>query len=63
MLVMLSILTACQTTTNIAATDERIAAGVCEVFPPITWSSRDTAETIEQVRRHNAGRDAYCGID
>lgn len=60
MLATLSILTACQTTTNTVATDEAITAGVCSIFSPITWSSRDTAETIDQVRRHNAGRDEYC---
>lgn len=49
-------LAGCQTMTPTDAT----RAGVCSLFPPITWSSRDTPETIEQVRRHNAGRDAYC---
>lgn len=56
MLVIVSTLAACQTTTNTGAT----RTAVCSVFPNITWSSQDTAETITQVRRHNAGRDAYC---
>jgi hypothetical protein len=33
---------------------------VCSIFPPITYSSRDTPETIIQVRRHNAGFESYC---
>ena len=56
MLVIVSMLAACQTTTNTGAT----RTAVCSIFPNITWSSRDTAETIAQVRRHNAGRDEYC---
>lgn len=55
MLATALILTGCQSTTRTGATD-----AVCSIFPPITWSSRDTPETIEQVRRHNAGRDSYC---
>lgn len=55
MLGLLSALTACSTT----RTGETKA--VCAIFPPITYSSRDTPETIIQVRQHNAGRDSYCG--
>lgn len=32
----------------------------CMVFRPITWSGRDTDETIRQVRSHNAAFDAAC---
>lgn len=53
-LATLSVLTACQTT----STDGTKA--VCAIFPPITYSSRDTPETIMQVRRHNAGYESYC---
>lgn len=48
-------LTACQTTRT-AGTDK----AVCSIFPPITYSSRDTAETVIQIRRHNAGFESYC---
>ena len=57
MLATVSILTACQTKTPTGA----IEASACSIFPPITYSSRDTPETVVQVRRHNAGRDAFCG--
>lgn len=32
----------------------------CGAFRPITYSSRDTAETVKQVRGHNAAFDALC---
>lgn len=49
-------LASCQTTTITAATKS-----VCAIFPPITYSSKDTTETVDQVRRHNAGYDSFCG--
>lgn len=57
---------ACQTLTDgterrAAEADARIAAGVCEVWLPVTWSSRDTSETQAEVRANNRARDAYCG--
>lgn len=55
MLATVSVLTACQTTTPTVATK-----GACSIFPAITYSSRDTPETVTQIRRHNAGRDTYC---
>lgn len=34
----------------------------CTNFAPITYSARDdTADTVLQVRRHNAAWDAICG--
>lgn len=33
----------------------------CSVFPNITYSSRDTPETVTQIIKHNAGRDRLCG--
>lgn len=49
-------LTGCQTTPIIGTTDE-----VCGLFPPITFSEReDSAETIREIRKYNAGREAYC---
>lgn len=51
----LTILTACGATTG-TGTD-----AACLAFAPITFSaSRDTAETVRQVREHNAAWDALC---
>jgi len=33
----------------------------CEVFRPITWSLRDTEDTIREVKAHNAAWKALCG--
>ena len=34
----------------------------CSSFGPITYSAKgDTADTVLQVRRHNAAWDAICG--
>jgi len=32
----------------------------CAVWVPITWSSRDTPETIKQIKASNARRKAWC---
>lgn len=32
----------------------------CQAFEPIRYSRDDTAETIKQVRAHNAAWDALC---
>lgn len=57
------LLTGCSptTTTLTAATDERVASGVCAVWLPVTYSSRDTDQTQLEARANNAARDAYCG--
>ena len=56
MLATASILAGCQTATRTSAPTR----SVCSLFPPITYSSRDTPETQTQIRRHNAGYDSYC---
>lgn len=33
----------------------------CQVSEPITWSTRDTVETKEQVKAHNAVYKSLCG--
>lgn len=33
----------------------------CEAFGPISWSSRDTDQTIREVKAHNAAYAAVCG--
>lgn len=34
--------------------------GVCSRWRPITWSKRDTAETVAGVKINNANRKAWC---
>ena len=60
-----SCLAACSptTTTLTAATDMRVAAGVCEVWRPQTYSSRDDEQTQLEARANNAARAAYCITD
>ena len=41
--------------------DKAIAAEVCSVWVPVTYSSRDTEQTRLEARANNAARDAYCG--
>lgn len=41
--------------------DTMIAEGICDVWLPVSYSGRDTAETQLEVRAGNAARDAYCG--
>ena len=33
---------------------------VCAVWRPVTWSQRDTPETIDGVKGNNARRGGYC---
>jgi hypothetical protein len=35
----------------------------CQAFEPIRYSRNDTAETVRQVRAHNAAWDALCKGD
>lgn len=54
----LLMLTACQSTTQIAVTDTS-----CQAFEPIRYSRSDTAETVRQVRQHNAAFRTLCDND
>lgn len=45
----------CSMTTGIVGTD------ACAVWRPISWSQKDTPETIEGVKINNARRLGYCG--
>ena len=36
------------------------SAGVCAQWRPITWSRRDTPDTVDQVKGGNARRTAWC---
>lgn len=54
---MLVLLAACQTTRTTATADK----AVCAIWSPITYSAaNDSEQTIAEVRRQNARRDAYC---
>lgn len=51
----ISLLPGCTLQTSISATD------VCKVWQPVTWSSKDTPETVTEVKVSNARRAAWCG--
>lgn len=46
---------ACSQTTQTAGTE-----AACVVWRPITYSSRDTPETVLQVLRNNAAQKSWC---
>lgn len=62
MLAMTSCLAGCQLIppTRTAATETAIVSQVCRAWVPITYSSKDTAQTVLEVRANNAAREAYC---
>jgi hypothetical protein len=33
---------------------------ICVLFPAITWSSKDTDQTITEIKVHNAKHDSFC---
>lgn len=33
---------------------------VCAVWRPVSWSSRDTPETVTEIKASNARRKAWC---
>ncbi len=37
-----------------------ISDWACLAFRPISWSGRDTPETVRQIAAHNAAWDATC---
>jgi hypothetical protein len=48
-------LPACTTTMDLGGTKT-----ACLSFEPITWSQKDTDETVRQVKAHNAVWKALC---
>lgn len=46
--------------TSAAVTEQSIAADVCRAWKAVSYSSRDTPETVLQVRANNEARKAYC---
>ena len=53
---LLLVLSGCSTLTGTVATNTT----ACTVWKDITWSSKDTRETITEVKVNNARRDGYC---
>jgi hypothetical protein len=63
LVVVALLVSGCATPTGrIAAdTDRHIAAGVCEVWRPVSYDSRrDTPETIAEAQANNRARAAFC---
>lgn len=61
-LLLLPILTACQTTTPLDGTDATQGASFCEAARAIYYSKHDTPPTIAQIKEHNAvGMALKCG--
>ena len=58
-LAMLSmfLLTGCASQTATVATNE----AVCQVWKNVSWSKKDTDQTIGEVKINNARRGAWCG--
>lgn len=44
--------------------DDIIAAGVCDVWSQQSYDNRvDSRETVDEIKRNNAARNAYCQQD
>lgn len=56
-LLLMSLLTGCASPTSISGKTETI---VCEVWRPVSWSAKDTDQTIREIKLNNAAHDAYC---
>lgn len=56
--------TGCLTGTSTRGIEEQVdltIVEVCKTFPNLTWSSKDTPETILEIKRFNAAQDKLCG--
>lgn len=60
-LMLLGILPACSTMTTVSSAPTSTTKVACQAFAPITWSGKDTAITVEQVKEHNAAGKELCG--
>jgi len=56
------ILTSCATTGTGAISPQAVER-ICSAWPAVSWSSRDTAETIIDAKANNAARAAFCGAE
>jgi hypothetical protein len=61
--VMLSmfLLAGCASTTSLSVTTDNGADAACSVWRPVSWSQKDTDQTIREVKINNARRDGFCG--
>ncbi|MGI9351967.1 MAG: hypothetical protein ACR2O3_10425 [Rhizobiaceae bacterium] len=57
LVVIALVLTGCQMVPTVGSDNTR---WYCEGFRPITWSARDTTETINQIVEHNAVWESLC---
>lgn len=48
----------------LAACNQTVSGGteVCAVWRPVTWSQKDTPDTIDGVKGNNARRGAWCKL-
>ena len=53
------LLTGCGTLTGIVGT-ESTNTKVCAVWRDISWSKKDTDQTIGEIKVNNAKREAWC---
>ena len=53
------ILTSCATTGTGAISPQAVER-ICSAWPNVSWSRRDTAETIIDAKASNAARAAFC---
>jgi hypothetical protein len=56
-LLLTYLLSGCAKTTAIVGTS---SLRTCDVWRTISWSKKDTDQTIVEVKQNNAGRAAYC---
>ncbi len=56
-LILPAMLAGCGSTTNLSGPD----ASFCSAARAIYWSSKDTDQTLAQVREHNAVGKTLCG--
>lgn len=62
--VPLLLLTGCMSTKMATIDPPPPATSICDtVFKPIAWSTKDTDETILDVKAHNAAYKSYCHKD
>jgi hypothetical protein len=54
---LLLVLTGCSKVMGTAETN----LSACSVWRDISWSSKDTPQTITEVKVNNARREGYCG--
>ncbi len=62
-MLLMAALASCQTTrptAGVAIDADPVADWVCLVFLPVTWSRKDSQETIQQIRAHNAVWQSLC---